>query len=536
MTGLRPIGGDGNFGTIQKIRNVFRNAPVNNPDGTTGITAYIKVDEQVPFETQTNTTGLKLIKNKFFGNATERADPNRVNLLAAKAYAFHYAVFANSQPPPNSGSSGVSDGIPGMNFLMTLGGTWVPIGGSLDEQEGTFLHELGHNLGLRHAGDTNGPHCKINYFSVMNYLFQFSDNVASRPLDYSRSALAPLDKNNLNEPAGIGQSTPANLTTIIGPVGPRQGPEYPTAGRAVDWNFDGDTIQTSVRSDINAGLINPPPPNPPACGFPGPGTVLNGFNDWPNIIYIDPPQQQQQVLGTSQQQTSPPERELTINDVRESRVVLLEGINNAIARLASAPPSARAADIKEIKFEIRNLVGALKSEELTTSTSSPSPVGPTATTTTAPITTTSMTAIPTTSSSSIHTIASLSPPPAAVPPALSQNPTGGGAGSVDTTHIAQLLKTDRLNTAIGQLNNLLTQVITSQLVQSQQQPQQQGQLLQSQIQQPNSNLSQQLQPLQQQLQQQVPRPLTPGSNSNSSTNASPIPAISNSRNNNNKNK
>src|SRR5207249_1682432 len=131
-----------------------------------------------------------------------------------------------------------------------------------------------------------------------------------------------------------------------------------------------------------------------------------------------------------------------------------------------------------------------------------------------------MTAIPTTSSSLIHTIASLSPPPAAVPPALSQNPTGG-AGSVDTTHIAQLLKTDQLDTAIGQLNNLLTQVITSQLVQLQQQPQQQGQLLQSQIQQPNSNFSQQLQPLQQQLQQQVLRPLTPGSNS--STNASPSP-------------
>ena len=97
MNGRAPIGGDGAFGVIQKIRNVFRNAPVSSPDGIAGIKAYIKVNEQVPFETQTDLDSLQLIKDKFFGNATERADPNHVNLLAAKAYAFHYAVFANEQ-------------------------------------------------------------------------------------------------------------------------------------------------------------------------------------------------------------------------------------------------------------------------------------------------------------------------------------------------------------------------------------------------------------------------------------------------------
>ena len=249
-----------------------------------------------------------------------------------------------------------------MNFLMTLGGTWVPIGGSLDEQAGTFLHELGHNLGLGHGGsdDTN---CKVNYLSVMGYLFQFANFVSSRPLDYSRSALAPLDKNNLNEPAGISQSTPPGLETIYGPVGRGLGPVFTAPGVPVDWNFNGRTTDTGVQSDINAGIINDG--NPPACGFPGPGPVLNSFNDWSNIRYIAPPRQQ--LLGTHQQQTSPTEREETINDVRQSRLVLLEGIDNAILRLASAPPSAKAADIKAILFEIRNLIGALKSEELTTS-------------------------------------------------------------------------------------------------------------------------------------------------------------------------
>ena len=33
------------------------------------------------------------------------------------------------------------------------------------------MHELGHNLGLRHGGDDN-VHRKPNYLSVMNYSFQ----------------------------------------------------------------------------------------------------------------------------------------------------------------------------------------------------------------------------------------------------------------------------------------------------------------------------------------------------------------------------
>ena len=120
------------------------------------------------------------------------------------------------------------------------------------------------------------------------------------------------------------------------------------------------------QSDINAGIINDG--NPPACGFPGPGRVLNSFNDWSNIRYIAPPQ------GAATRNSSAAnipawKREETINDVRQSRLVLLEGIDNAILRLASAPPSAKAADIKAILFEIRNLIGALKSEELTTNIS-----------------------------------------------------------------------------------------------------------------------------------------------------------------------
>jgi hypothetical protein len=55
---------------------------------------------------------------------------------------------------------------------------------------------------------------------------------------------------------------------------------------------------------------------------------------------------------------------------------------------------------------------------------------------------------------------------------------------MDTTHLAQLLKTDQLDAAIGELDNLLAQVIT--LSSSSHQSQQQQQLPEQQQQQSNS--------------------------------------------------
>ena len=117
--------------------------------------------------------------------------------------------------------------------------------GTLDEQAGTVMHGFGHNLNLRHSGNSDSPNCEPNYFSVMNYAFQFSNWVSNRPLDYSRSALPTLDKDPLNEASGVGQSTPSGLTTVYGPAIPGRGP-VPTAiaGNPIDFNFNG-VIDTS---------------------------------------------------------------------------------------------------------------------------------------------------------------------------------------------------------------------------------------------------------------------------------------------------
>jgi protein-disulfide isomerase len=76
------------------------------------------------------------------------------------------------------------------------------------------MHELGHNLGLHHAGDVPAPEKAPNYLSVMNYKYNFSgiwhaatpgSNVPVedlRELDYSEHTLNTLIENSLDENAG----------------------------------------------------------------------------------------------------------------------------------------------------------------------------------------------------------------------------------------------------------------------------------------------------------------------------------------------
>ena len=87
-----------------------------------------------------------------------------------------------------------------MEFLVSLGAPGWGVDpltghnvGSTDQQEGTFMHELGHNLNLGHGGSDH-INCKPNYLSVMSYTRQFSSLIGDRPLDYSRSSLPSLNE------------------------------------------------------------------------------------------------------------------------------------------------------------------------------------------------------------------------------------------------------------------------------------------------------------------------------------------------------
>lgn len=259
-----------------------------NPDGTKGINLHLDIDEEIPHQDsitvfeQINGTwkdtwsGFDDIKDAYFGNSTQRSSDNSDSTLDAKRQLYHYAVFAhtfNNQP-----NSGISRGIPGMDFIISLGhNSWPPGRVSVNQlhnvgspalQEGTLMHEFGHNLGLSHGG---GDHInnKPNYFSVMNYELQMPIKIDNRRLDFSQCVITPINETNLIERTGIGESCPPELLMFID-CPPNLRSIY-SAGWPIDWNLDGDIQDTNITADINCDNNL---------------TSLNGYDDWGHLTYI----------------------------------------------------------------------------------------------------------------------------------------------------------------------------------------------------------------------------------------------------------
>jgi hypothetical protein len=143
---------------------------------------------------------------------------------------------------PN-GSSGRGE-IWGNDFMVTFA-TFAKWGSSAAESA-TFMHELGHNLGLRHGGlvdDTpeNNATRKPNFASTMNYRYQFplvsidcnfvSDNV----LTYSQGILRAVTESGVTETAGICDNAPLDMNGDMMISG---------ASLAMDTNSDGDRADT----------------------------------------------------------------------------------------------------------------------------------------------------------------------------------------------------------------------------------------------------------------------------------------------------
>ncbi len=188
-------------------------------------------------------------------------DPNRVGY-------FHYNLWVHNIAPGDT-TSGISE-LFGSDMIVSLGG-WTNNVGSVQEQAGTFMHELGHNLGLDHGG-RDGINFKPNYLSIMNYAFQVVGITTKTPngnvtrFDYSSQALPSLNESSLDEFLGIQNGNdytswicPDHLTTKMG-LG--NGP--------LDWDCNNNTIESKVSADINNDTSL---------------EILAGYNDWANLKY-----------------------------------------------------------------------------------------------------------------------------------------------------------------------------------------------------------------------------------------------------------
>jgi hypothetical protein len=181
---------------------------------------------------------------------------------------------------PAAGATGTSE-LPGNDLIISLGPTFnaptsSPPRNPFTEQ-GVFMHELGHTLGLAHAGDAPTPINAPNYLSVMNPRYTFSGIQSSgmagsrvaveslRVLNYSEHTLATLDESSLDETAGLSPLA-AGYTGLVrfndpaAAVGAESGP--------VDWNGNGviDTAPVSVDLNLQGGATE----------------TMKGFTDWPH--------------------------------------------------------------------------------------------------------------------------------------------------------------------------------------------------------------------------------------------------------------
>jgi hypothetical protein len=270
---------------FQQVIDAFAAAPVSNPDGEDGIALHIDRSQQVPHHDAINF----LCDKDGFNSGVDAVDFDAVKRMyfpgfgmtsraaEARRFTHRYAVLAHAQSVSIDGktfntSTGCGEGN-GDDFVVTM-----LKDGSRDRTARTFMHELGHTLGLQHGG-ADDVNYKPNYLSLMNYRFQLIGLLAERDegrvdfvSDYSREKLPDLNEKDLSEPTGLGAT-----------VSPPGGGHYLTsffsdgvayikfADEAVDWNHDGDTSDVMVMRDIN--------------NKDGATETLTGYDDWANLTY-----------------------------------------------------------------------------------------------------------------------------------------------------------------------------------------------------------------------------------------------------------
>jgi hypothetical protein len=221
-----------------------------------GIDIHIDVNQAIPHQdvlaivsTPSTSPSVQAIRDQYFNHINDSR--------------YYYAIWCHNISgagiPP--GSSGIAD-LGGRIHLVSLGSGPGQVG-TENQQVGTFVHELGHNLGQRHGG-ADDDNYKPNYVSVMNYMFQMGgvgDTLVALGLakssaginnfGYSHGILPPLDENNLDETVGIG------------------------LGRPVDWNCNGISTDKNVAKDLQ---------DTSWCIATGSRSTIADFDNWSGIV------------------------------------------------------------------------------------------------------------------------------------------------------------------------------------------------------------------------------------------------------------
>jgi hypothetical protein len=233
----------------------FAAAPVSNPDAQPGIRLHIHEDSE-EIDLEHHWIFPDGDHKRHWVEAAVRVMPRFATATASSPAAVqaaiervaHYAIFAN-RIERFAGRETVGVGEIGGNALVIAAGALcAPDSGVCTRSEvllrdviaGAFMHELGHNLGLRHGGDA-GINFVPSYHSVMNYWWSKPrctrapglpslDCPAGQQrtrwrLDYSRGTGNPIDEHDIGALTAF-SSDPAHDQHWV-PVGPADDIEQP---------------------------------------------------------------------------------------------------------------------------------------------------------------------------------------------------------------------------------------------------------------------------------------------------------------------
>ncbi|MBE2316543.1 right-handed parallel beta-helix repeat-containing protein [Solirubrobacter sp. CPCC 204708] len=297
---------------LMKVKEAFELAP--RP-----INLHTATDEQVPgsepIETVERAAGryddiVDLTRGDtpcggFFGTEEDRGAEDCEARLAARKLAFRHAIFGRAHV---RGVDGVAD--PGHDaFLVTLGEVsqqdMIVAGGKgefgcngqydacvAENEAATFMHELGHTLGLWHGGLEPHENHEPNYLSIMNYLFITRSALNQRPLDYSRKTAVARDEAAFDEGFAFFDEYPQRAVepwkeTLVTKYDARR-----------DWckvvrvgvtespvQVDDDPAVETVAMGLNDVDVTADPNGPEACQKPENHTALTGIDDWSRLRY-----------------------------------------------------------------------------------------------------------------------------------------------------------------------------------------------------------------------------------------------------------
>jgi photosystem II stability/assembly factor-like uncharacterized protein len=332
---------------VNKVVAAFANAPVSNPDNLLGISLHVDCGPTCPMIPATAGTpavpwGLMSQSNYILHVDPITASVNELlsrderghfnwasfdlikqsNFSPARAAVFRYSVFAhylvNQRPDLPDTSSGLSRSSPSSDFILSLG--WFG-DGTVGEQAGTLMHELGHGLGLTHGG---GDHAnnkvdsinyKPNYLSVMNYLFQTRGLIQGGQegnFDFSRIKLDDLNEATLDENLGLSSKANPSMVALYGTryfCPDQKETQTLHANQPIDWNCNHNLDPPTVFAPISTPP--PIPPDPLVLTY----SILSSYTDWDNLVFTG---------GSIGQPGAPPPPKITVSEeltVQQDQVI-----------------------------------------------------------------------------------------------------------------------------------------------------------------------------------------------------------------------